>query len=240
MATQAISENGLKVLNYVIENPGKTSQEIADALGFEKKASVDGVVTAGLIRNRNLVERVVAGIGTNEKGKPVEGVYVDRNGDGQISESDLYFYKQGDAPWMVGLSTRVEYKNWDLGLSFHSHLGNYVYNGNEMGKMNIEKRYDSSFGYLQNATAAGIERNFNTYENHLSDYWITNASFLKLDNITLGYSFSNLFKTGKYQGIGGRAYVVASNVMTITNYKGIDPEQNNGFENSLYPRPFNL
>lgn len=176
----------------------------------------------------------------DEKGKPVEGVYVDRNGDGQISESDLYFYKQGDAPWMVGLSTRVEYKNWDLGLSFHSHLGNYVYNGNEMGKMNIEKRYDSSFGYLQNATAAGIERNFNTYENHLSDYWITNASFLKLDNITLGYSFSNLFKTGKYQGIGGRAYVVASNVMTITNYKGIDPEQNNGFENSLYPRPFNL
>lgn len=70
--TNAISENGLKVLNYVIENPGKTAQEIADALGFEKKSSVDGVVTAGLIRNRGLVERVVSGIGTNEKGKPVE------------------------------------------------------------------------------------------------------------------------------------------------------------------------
>lgn len=72
MATQAVSENGLKVLNYVIENPGKTAQEICDALGFEKKSQVDGVITAGLIRNRNLVERVVSGIGTNDKGKPVE------------------------------------------------------------------------------------------------------------------------------------------------------------------------
>ncbi len=176
----------------------------------------------------------------DEKGAPVEGVYVDRNGDGQISESDLYFYKQSDAPWMLGLSSRLGYKNWDLGLSFHSHLGNYVYNGNEMGKMNIEKRYDSSFSYLQNATASGIKRGFNTYENHLSDYWISNASFVKLDNITLGYSFSNLFKTGNYKGLNGRIYGVASNVLTITNYEGIDPEQNNGFENSLYPRPFNL
>lgn len=74
--TNAVSENGLKVLNYVIENPGKTAQEIADALGFEKKASVDAIVTSGLIGTkeprRNLVERIVSGIGTNEKGKPVE------------------------------------------------------------------------------------------------------------------------------------------------------------------------
>ena len=106
--------------------------------------------------------------------------------------------------------------------------------------MNIEKRYDSSFGYLQNATAEGIKRNFNTYENHLSDYWISNASFLKLDNITLGYSFSNFLKGNNFKGLTGRVYGVASNVLTITKYEGIDPEQNNGFENSLYPRPFNL
>lgn len=76
MATQAINENGLKVLNYVIANPGKTAQEITDALGFEKKASVNAIITSGLIGTkeprRNLVERVTTGIGTNEKGKPVE------------------------------------------------------------------------------------------------------------------------------------------------------------------------
>lgn len=70
--THAVAENGLKVLNYVIDNPGKTAAEIAEALGFEKVASVNGIVTAGLIRNRGLVERVSAGVAINEKGKPVE------------------------------------------------------------------------------------------------------------------------------------------------------------------------
>lgn len=80
----------------------------------------------------------------------------------------------------------------------------------------------------------------NTTVGALSDYWVQNASFLKCDNITLGYSFANLFKCGNYQGIGGRFYVTASNVFTITKYKGIDPEVDGGIDNQVYPRPFSL
>ena len=74
----------------------------------------------------------------------------------------------------------------------------------------------------------------------LSDYFIQNASFLKCDNITLGYSFQNLFKTGSYKGLAGRVYATASNVFTITNYDGLDPEISNGYDNELYPRPFSF
>ena len=77
-----------------------------------------------------------------------------------------------------------------------------------------------------------------TYDKVLSDYFVQNASFLKCDNITLGYSFENLFKGGNYKGINGRIYLAATNVFTITNYDGIDPEVQGGIDNYIYPRPF--
>lgn len=73
-----------------------------------------------------------------------------------------------------------------------------------------------------------------------SDYFVQNASFLKCDNITLGYSFNNLLKSGKWKGIDGRLYVTASNVFTITKYDGLDPEVASGIDNNLYPRPFSF
>ncbi len=172
----------------------------------------------------------------DEEGNPLEGVYVDRNGDGSITDSDLYFYKSPDAPYTAGLSSRLSYKNWDLGFNLRASFDNYVYNDTEAGKMNIEKRYDSSFGYLQNATAAGIKRNWKTYDHAVSDYWVENGSFLKCDNITLGYSFQELFNTR----LSGRVNVSASNVFTITNYSGIDPEVYGGIDNNMYPRPFTM
>jgi iron complex outermembrane receptor protein len=69
---------------------------------------------------------------------------------------------------------------------------------------------------------------------------VHNASFLKCDNITLGYSFNNLFKGGRYDGLTGRIYVSATNVFTITKYDGIDPEVPGGIDNNIYPRPFTL
>ena len=79
-----------------------------------------------------------------------------------------------------------------------------------------------------------LAKNWQTYDNVLSDYFVQNASFLKCDNITLGYSFEKLFGAN----IGGRVFATASNVFTITKYKGIDPEVGGGIDNSLYPRPF--
>ena len=176
----------------------------------------------------------------DEQGQPIEGVYVDRNADGQINESDLYFYKSPDAPFTAGLSSRVNYKNWDFGFTLRASFDNYVYNDGQAGKMNVDTRFDRSFDYLQNATAASIKRNWRTYDHPLSDYWVENASFLKCDNITLGYSFNNLLKNASYHGMNGRVYLTASNVFTITNYTGIDPEVAGGIDNNLYPRPFTM
>lgn len=178
----------------------------------------------------------------DESGKPIEGVFVDRNGDGQISTEDLYFYKSPIAPWTAGLSTRLQYKNWDLGFSLRASIGNYVYNDIAAGMSNTSKTYDSSFGYLQNRTPESIRNNWSSYDYVLSDYFVQNASFLKCDNITLGYSFENILGGHRYKGVSGRVYASATNVFTITKYSGIDPEvfsekDKRGIDGSIFPRP---
>ncbi len=176
----------------------------------------------------------------DEAGKPIEGVYVDRDGNGVINQNDKYFYKSPAAPWTAGLSSRLSYKNWDLGFSLRASFDNYVFNDVMDGFANIDKTYDNSFAYLQNRPMEAVERGWKTYDNPLSDYWVQNASFLKLDNITLGYSFEKLFKGNNYKGIDGRVYVTATNVFTITEYDGIDPEVSGGIDNNIYPRPFSV
>ena len=92
-------------------------------------------------------------------------------------------------------------------------------------------------GWLNNATADLVKMGWTSYIYGASDYFVQNASFVKCDNITLGYNFENLFKGQKYQGISGRLAFSVSNVFYITKYKGLDPEQTSGAESSLYPRP---
>ena len=179
----------------------------------------------------------------DENGRALEGVYVDRNADGQITEADRYFYKSPDAPWQAGLSTRLQYKKWDLGLGFRGSWGNYVYNDVEAGFCNVSKTYDSSFayaGYNHNILMSSAQLNWATYDNVVSDYFVQNGSFVKLDNITLGYSFENFLASGKYKGMSGRIYAAATNVATFTKYKGLDPEVSGGIDNNLYPRPFTV
>ena len=175
----------------------------------------------------------------DQNGKPIENVVVDRNGDGQITQADKYFYKSPAAPVTMGLSTRVEYKNWDLGMSFRASFDNYVYNNNEQGMANVNPTevWKSSLLYMNNYSYEAVDRNWQTYQitSQLSDYYVHNASFLKCDNITLGYSFSNLFNA-----LGGRVYATVNNVFTITKYKGLDPEVANGFDSNMYPRPFSV
>jgi len=176
----------------------------------------------------------------DENGKALEGVYVDRNADGQISEEDLYLYKDPAAPYTAGLSSRLQYKKWDFGFSLRASFDNYVYWDRMAGYANTAKRYDSSYGYLQNSMPEAIALNWSTYDHQKSDMYVHNGSFLKCDNITLGYSFDNLFKGGKYNGITGRIYASATNVFTITKYDGLDPEVFGGIDNQIYPRPFTL
>ena len=175
----------------------------------------------------------------DQNGLPLEGVYVDRNGDGQISQDDRYFYKSAMAPWMLGFSSRLEWKKWDLGFNLRASLGNYVFNDQEAGASNVSKAALWN-GYLTNRPVDVLEKNWQTYTYVTSDYFVQNGSFLKLANVTLGYSFENLFKGQSWKGIGGRVYLTANNVLTLTKYKGIDPEVFQGIDNNMYPRPFSV
>lgn len=179
----------------------------------------------------------------DKNGHAIENAVVDRNSDGQITDADRYFYKSPAPPVTMGFASRLEWKNWDFSFSLRANLGNYVYDNVSQGFKNVSPNAIwSSTNALTNKTAAAVADNWLTDDTNaiLSDRWIHNASFLKCDNITLGYSFSNLFKAGSWHGLSGRAYATASNVFTITNYDGIDPEVFNGYDNNLYPRPFSV
>ena len=181
----------------------------------------------------------------DENGKPIEGQVVDRNGDGAISTADRYFHKSPVAPVTMGLSSRLEYKNWDLGFGLRASIGNYVFNNIEAGYANMSAGAINpglNGLSLTNRPICSLDANWQTYdtESKLSDRFIHNASFLKCDNITLGYSFNNLMKMGNYKGVSGRVYGTVNNVFTITKYDGIDPEISGGIDSQMYPRPISF
>lgn len=222
-----VSENGAPVVN--------TNIKVGDGSSAYLQAN-----QVGYAMNSYYVYQQVY----DKNGKPIENCVVDRNGDGKINESDKYLYKSPAAPVTMGFSSRLEYKNWDFGFSLRASIGNYVYNNVEqsMSNMNTGEWFSNSLKYFSNRMKSTVERNWQTYEitSKLSDYYVKNASFLKCDNITLGYSFNNLFKSSGWHGLSGRAYATASNVFTITNYDGLDPEVGDGNDNNLYPRPFSV
>ena len=179
----------------------------------------------------------------DKNGKAIEGVVVDRNGDGQITAADRYFYKSPAAPVTMGMASRMEYKGWDFGFSLRASLGNYAFSNIESGQANVSPTAIwTSTNFLTNRPIAALADNWQTWgvSTLLSDRYVHNASFLKCDNITLGYSFSEFLKVGNWHGISGRLYATASNVFTITKYKGLDPEINNGYDDQMYPRPFSV
>ena len=173
----------------------------------------------------------------DQNGRPIEGCVVDRNGDGEITEGDRYLYKNIAAPVTMGLSSRLEYKNWDFGFTLRASIGNYVYNNFDQAKrLTSENAIWAQSAYLPNRPLTSLFWQSDHNTSKLTDLFVQNASFLKCDNITLGYSFNNLF----VKGFSGRVYATASNVFTITKYDGIDPEVGSGIDNNLYPRPFSF
>lgn len=179
----------------------------------------------------------------DKNGKPLEGVVVDRNSDGKITDADKYYYKAPAAPVTMGFASRFEYRNWDLGFALRASLGNYVYNdafASTSNMSNSEIFVKSKF--LVNRPTDVVADNWLSTETTSiqTDYWVQNASFLKMDNVTLGYSFANLLKQGSWNGITGRIYGTVNNVFCLTKYKGLDPEVFNGIDNNLYPRPISF
>lgn len=166
----------------------------------------------------------------SKTGKPIEGAYADLNNDGEINESDLYRYHSPAPKYIMGLSTSLRYKQLTLGMSFRANIDNYVYNGMGMSTGAFETvSYNNS--QLNNLNISFLKTGFKTRQ-YLSDYYVENASFLKLDNLSLSY---NVGKINKWASLTVSAMV--QNVFTITGYSGTDPEVPNGMDNSFYPRP---
>ncbi|WP_029902487.1 TonB-dependent receptor [Prevotella sp. 10(H)] len=163
-------------------------------------------------------------------GRPIEGAYADLDNNGVINSADLYRYHSPAPDLIFGLSTSLRYKQWSLGMSFRANVGNYVYNGMAMntGAWNTVSYNDFQ---LNNLNSNYLDTGFKSRQ-YLSDYYVENASFLKMDNLSLGYNFGRVHK---WFGLNVSAMV--QNVFCITKYSGVDPEVPNGMDLSFYPRP---
>ncbi len=166
----------------------------------------------------------------DKNGKPIEGAYADLNHDGVINSSDLYRYHSRTPDWILGFSTSFNYKKWTLGASFRAELGNYLYNGMAMNTGAFGTVSYNAY-QLNNMSRSYLKTGFNSRQ-YLSDYYVENASFLKMDNLSLSYDFG---KISKWCSLHASAMV--QNVFTITKYSGVDPEVYNGIDMSFYPRP---
>ena len=160
----------------------------------------------------------------DKNGKPLDGVFVDRNADGQIDDYDRYIYTKPDPDVTLGFNTEVSYKKWTLSASARANFNNYVYNNVASDGEMIKDLWTNNF--ISNRVASAPFSNFSTAR-YLSDYYVRNATFFKLDRVTLAYNIADWV----------RVHFTAQNVFTITNYDGLDPEVGSGIDNNMYPRP---
>lgn len=166
-------------------------------------------------------------------GDPIEGQYVDRNGDGQITEADKYIYHSRDPKVVFTWSNTFNYKNWDFGIVLRANLGNWVYNDFEAANTSISSTASAPLSNLmsgrhlfQDLGVQGVQ----------SDYFVRNASFLRCDNITVGYTWPNLLN----DALRLRVYGAVQNPFVITKYNGLDPEVFSGIDREVYPRPITV
>jgi len=166
-------------------------------------------------------------------GKPIEGLYEDINRDGIVNSDDRYYYKKPSPDVILGINTQLSYKAFSIGLSAHAYLGNYLYN-NYNANAGIIRTIKNPINFIGNASVNYLETGFSNNQ-YFSDYYIENASFLRLDNINLGYNVGKVFHGSTALRINGSV----QNVFVITKYKGLDPENasDQGVDNNIYPRP---
>ena len=202
--------------------PGFPSGQIAGGIGGQF-SQINAV--GGPKNTFNLFEQVY-----DQAGNPIEGVYVDQNGDGTITASDLKKGKQADPKFFLGFSNNLSYKKWNMSFTLRANLGNYVYNNNYSQSGNLAQVLGTPV--ILNASPNYLATNFKTQQ-LFSDYYVQNASFLRMDNINLGYAFGQLFKSKASLQLTASV----QNVFVITKYKGLDPEVASGVDNNIYPRP---
>ena len=163
-------------------------------------------------------------------GKPVEGLYADLNGDGIIDQNDRYHYHSPAPDWIFGLSTSLTWKRLTLSASLRANVGNYVYNRLAMNTGAWGTVFYNDY-QMNLMSRSYLDTQF-TSRQYESDHYVENASFLKMDNISIGYNFGQI---SKYLSMN--ASFMVQNVFTITKYSGLDPEVNGGIDGQMYPRP---
>jgi iron complex outermembrane receptor protein len=167
------------------------------------------------------------------QGNPIEGLYVDRNEDGVVNEQDKYVYKKAAPDVTIGFNTQLSWRALTLAVAAHSNIGNYVYDNISSNGELLTDLWTNNF--TNNRVVTAPQTNFSSSGQYLSDYYVRNASFFKIDNVTLSYRF----KLGKAmdRDLTLDLFGTVSNVATFTGYKGIDPEIFSGIDNNMYPRP---
>jgi iron complex outermembrane receptor protein len=167
-------------------------------------------------------------------GKPIENLFEDRDRDGAITSKDLYRYKNPDPTVFLGASSNVSWKKWNAGFVMRANIGNYMYN-NRASSTGTMRNLINPLGYLSNGSASVLKTNFTGEGDRyfLSDYFLENASFVRMDNITFGYNAGSFLRKGTNLRVGA----AVQNVFLITKYSGVDPEISGGIDNNFYPRP---
>lgn len=170
----------------------------------------------------------------DKQGNPIPNTYVDRNEDGVIDSKDLVINRSKDPKVTMAFNNSFNYKNWDFGFTLRANLGNYVFNGMRARAINLYGLHGQG-NIMNNVLQSDFYFNDGTAVSNLvrSDYFIENASFLRCDNITAGYTFDGLLK----DTLRLRLFGAVQNPFVITKYKGLDPEVFSGIDNNAYPRP---
>jgi iron complex outermembrane receptor protein len=166
-----------------------------------------------------------------EDGKPIDGLFEDINRNGVAD--DQYLYKKPAPDVLLGISSQFTYDKWSLGVALHGSFGNYNYNNYAAGNGVLNAIKDPQT-FIRNASADYLVTRFSNQQ-YVSDYYIQNASFVRWDNINLGYNVGTLGKGD----VRARVIATVQNVAVFTKYKGLDPENSrvDGVDNNIYPRP---
>jgi TonB-linked SusC/RagA family outer membrane protein len=168
----------------------------------------------------------------NNEGKPIDGAFADLNGDNIKNDSDKYIYNNPDPDFTLGFASNMNYKQFDFSFNLRASIGNRIFNAVDASRAQYDAMENG--GILSNIPSQVTETNFQTTSNVvLSDLYIENASFLKMDNITLGYTLTNWLNSKASL----RVSTGVQNVFVLTKYSGLDPEiTNNGVDKTIYPR----
>lgn len=185
------------------------------------------IQTVGYPTNTFYVNRQVY----NANGQPIEGVYQDQNGDGSITADDRYRYKTSNPVQLFGLTSNLTVGKFNASFVLRGTAGNYVYN-NVRSNTGTTQSLVNSLGFLSNGSSNVLDTRFRAQQ-YFSDYYVENASFLRLDNLNFGYNFGRVMSSRANL----RLSATFQNLFVITKYSGLDPEISGGIDNNFYPRP---